>query len=225
MIYIESNIKMLGVTCLFFTTLLFLDKCLFPFCYSFRYPNEVSNRWTCTVYQSWFLYFCTSRMIMSGTEMTNMVPYSNLNILTQSMAGYFLYDLYFLMRLPRDRAQPVFIVHHLVSLTIFLINYVQQIVPDRESYMLLLLLESASPLLNVWNIWREIYPQSFLTRALLSSIKVVYGLSRIVGMSFWFLWYKLYYAQWKWNHIINTSSLMIIYLASLFWFHKLVKKN
>lgn len=204
--------------------LLLMDFCYNAFCSSFLHPSEESNLLTCATFQTIYLIGCTYGYIQSTPhQMTGTVPYSIMNYVSHTIAGYFLYDLIFLYRLPKDRKQPIFVVHHLISLMIFAINQVAPTTPDRESFILMFLLEFTSPMINFWNFIRKLYPTSSYTRKLILIIKVSYAITRIIGLTAWLYWY-ISYATWKWNHIINASSFCCVYGASYYWFYRILLK-
>jgi small-conductance mechanosensitive channel len=204
--------------------LLVLDRCYRLCCSSFRYPTEASNRLACTTFQVGYVLACFYGCIMSEPHlMTSHVPYSYMQYISHTIAGYFLYDLIFLYHLPEERSQFVFVIHHMISLTIFVINHVSQTAPDRQCYILMFLLECTSPLLNIWNVIREVYPNWKPMSSLVRIIKWSYAMTRLVGMTGWLYWY-ISYATWKWNHIINCTSLLLVYTASCYWFSRLIRK-
>jgi hypothetical protein len=143
------------------------------------------------------------------------------------MAGYFIYDVLFLFSLPKDRQQWLFVFHHIISLLIYAINQIKQAVPDRESYLILALLEVSSPLINLLHLCKERYPTWSGTRNLFSVLKMTYGASRVVGMFAWLRWYISYatYKGWTWNHIGNGSSFITVYLASMYWYLSMIRKK
>jgi hypothetical protein len=136
------------------------------------------------------------------------------------MAGYFLYALIFLYSLPKERSQFMFVIHHFISLLIFIIFQINQPVPDRESYIVMFLLEFSSPILNLWNIARE--KKWDITSTLFSLLKWSFGFNRLIGMSGWLYWYYNYIQSWTWNHIGNGMSLFLVYLASIHWYIKMI---
>ena len=229
------------------SSLFLIDRFFRLCCKSFQYPNEASNRMTLLLFQTLFTVGCVYGFVTTrypsnhyeesktmhlqihpdSYECTSTVPYSYMNWISHTMAGYFIYDLLFLFSLTKERAQPLFVFHHLLSLLIYGINQVKQAVPDRESYFILALLEVSSPLINLLHLWKERYPNWSGTRNLFSLLKTTYGLSRVVGMFVWLRWYISYatYKDWTWNHIGNGSSFVTVYLASIYWYISMLRKK
>ena len=208
-------------TCL---SLLLLDYFIGLSCSSFRHPKEASNLLTCATFQIGYVMACIYGYTSAVPYvMTGYVPYSFMNFISHTIAGYFMYDLIFLYLLPKERKQTIFVVHHLISLTIFGLNQVAPTSPDRESYLLMILLECTSPMINLWNFIRQVYPTGIATSRLMQVIKVSYAVTRIIGLTCWLHWY-FSYATLQWNHIINGMSFLWVYGASYYWFYRILLK-
>jgi hypothetical protein len=140
------------------------------------------------------------------------------------MAGYFIYDVMVLMSTARGRRQVMFLVHHIVSLTIYVINQYYPCGNDLFNNTIILLLECSSPFMNVWKMAEELDPRSLMTRMSLSITKITYFMSRMVGMTMWLFFYFLKNYKMTWNHTLNATSFVLVYIASIKWYGLLKNK-
>lgn len=177
----------------------------------FGFTQKISNLTVCTTFQIFFLMNCHSLMfneIYTGqSDVENTV--NNIQLLKE----YFIYDTMYLIFYRRDI---VFMVHHVLSLIIIQVAYMQDIHSTFVYNFVLWLLESTSPLINLRSIikinnWDEVY--SGLVGEM---ILVIYSINRIVVFPLVLIYIGFVYTIEYF--FIYTVCFSIIYGASVVWF-------
>ncbi len=225
---IEKYTKMFPiVSCIL--TLYGLDVGVRRLCYMFKHPNEVSNRIACISFQSFILsYICSTLSLFTYKDGLVWIYQPTLQAETKQMehymAGYFIYDLIVLMSTSRGRRQVMFLIHHIVSLMIYVINQYYPCGNDLFNNTIILLLECSSPFMNVWKIAEELNPNSIITRMSLSITKITYFMSRMIGMTIWLFFYFWKNYHMTLNHTLNATSFVLVYIASIKWYGLLKNK-
>lgn len=195
-------------------------------CSSFRYPREIANLLTCAMFQCFIVWCCYYNLVTIEPNSNGSVTLHPVTVRMEShIAGYFLYDLLFLLSSERGRKNILFVIHHLISLFIFGVNRYYPCGNDLLNNSVILLLESPSAFINLWKINREINPHSIMTYVTHRISVILYYVMRLVGMTFWLFHYSTTTFQWKWNHYLNGGSFATIFIASIAWFRQLVKKG
>lgn len=190
---------------------------------SFRYPRDISNRLTCSLFQCYIVGFCVYNLLTIISKKNQLHPLTR--IAENHLIGYFIYDSLVLLSSARGRMNYTYIIHHIISLFILAINSSYPCGTDELNNSIIILLEGSSPFLNVWKISQEINPNSIYTYLFHRISAILYYSLRIVGMTLWLLMYGAKQFTFTWNHLMNGTGFILIYIASLFWFRRLVKKG
>lgn len=209
------------------TTILYCsDRIMRKKCKMFRYPIETANRMVCSGFQCFILYYVLNNLYTghcNGTLLQNSLQPKTIWA-SDYMAGYFLYDLLILFSSERGRKQYLFIVHHLISLIIYGVNKIHPCGNDVLNNSIILLLELSTPWMNVWKIYKEIDSKSFLTKTLFLVTRFLFGISRMGFMTMWLLYYMWSQYQFKWNHTLNLTGFLAVYVASIKWYMAMWRK-
>ena len=178
---------------------------------TFRYPNEISNRMVCVLWQTWTVSLSIMNLF---TEQWNHLPSYHTLYMENQMIAYFIYDLMILMSSQRGRKQIIFFIHHFISLLIAYLNRTSNNGTNFNSNSFILLLEMTTPLLNLTKIMEEmklIVPSlTYLTRNL-------YAFTRIYCFSPWIVYYLFNMTNTYTNWITLMSSVSIL-LGSIKWY-------
>ncbi len=188
---------------------------------SLRYPNETANRMVCITWQTWAVLLAFRNLLVESWQ-TVQSPCTL--YMENQMISFFLYDLIILTSTARGRRQTLFYIHHFISLVIAFGNRIK---PSGDHFInnsIIVILESASPFLNLTKIMEEIYPNSSLTQYISLFTKRLYGYTRIICFAPWILLYALKYYRFEWNYTIMLSSMILIFSASVKWFFTMVRK-
>ena len=185
----------------------------------FRYPNEIANRMVCIVAQLFILSVTTVNIFMSNLwEWHTKVQ--------EFMVAYFIYDLIMLSSTPRGQKQILFFIHHIFSCVLLLGN-LWSVKPSPVIYsnLIILLLESSSPLLNAVKIFEEYDKNAKVTRQLWHWTIFTYGISRLflfpILMSIYL--YSQYVNVFYYNVQVFMSIMIIV--GSIMWFYKMVRRQ
>jgi hypothetical protein len=188
---------------------------------SFRHPNEIANRMTCITWQTWAVLLASRNLLVESWSMVQS-PWTL--YMENQMISFFIYDLIVLTSTQRGRRQTLFYIHHFISLAISFVNRIQ---PSGDHFInnsIIVMLESASPFLNLTKIMEEIRPNSEMTRSVSLFTKRFYGYTRVVFFAPWIMLFVLKYYRFAWNYNIILSSLVLIFSASVKWFFTMVRK-
>ena len=188
--------------------------------FRFRYPNEISNRLACIVWQIWAVYLSYRNLIK---ESWVDKPSASTIYMENQMIAYFIYDLMILSSTPRGRKQTVFYIHHFVSLLIAFSNRFSNSGTNFISNSFIVLLESAPPLLSFSKILEEIYPTHAFYYFKLC-IKYLFGYTRILLFVPWLLHYISYHYQFNLNKNLMVGSCLMLLMGSVKWFFEMTVK-
>jgi len=190
----------------------------------FRHVNEIANRLTCALFQ---LYISGKTGFNLWNHMQNGTLLANSDETTQqaqdAFVAFFLYDLVKLISTSRGRKQTLFLVHHVVSLIVLALNKIHNAGNNGLDNSLILILEAASPLLNIVKIAEEAAPGSLTTRGLQCLTKLAYMFTRQICLFVWLL-AAAHRANASWVNRTMYASFCLVYAVSVKWTMAMIKK-
>ena len=190
----------------------------------FKHLNEVANRITCSLFQLYLICETSGNLyhhIVAGT--TDALPAPETRDAELVLTGYFVYDSLMLLSTPRGRRQTLFLVHHIVSLSVLALNKLYNPGSNGLNNSLILILEAASPLLNLVKIAEEAAPAARITRTLQFLTKVAYIASRQGALLGWLVMASQK-ANATWVHQTIFGAICLVYLLSVKWTATMLQK-
>lgn len=190
----------------------------------FRHINEVANRITCVLFQLFITLKTASNFwqhMHDGTLLSS--PDVNTREAQDAFIGFFLYDTIKLLSTQRGCKQTLFLVHHIMSLFVLGLNKVYNTGNNGLDNSVIMLLEAASPFLNLSKIAEEAAPLSRSTRCLKIITKLAYIFTRQVCFAAWLVAASSK-ANMSWAHRTVYASFCLVYAVSLKWTCALLKK-
>lgn len=135
------------------------------------------------------------------------------------LKDYFIYDTLYLITYRKDI---VFIVHHVLSLNVIYIAYMQDIHSTFMYNFVMWILESTSPLINIRSILKTNNFDTLYSDLVGELILVTYSINRIVIFPLLSIYIGFFYNV---EYIfLYSACFSIIYGASLIWFIEMIDK-
>jgi len=192
----------------------------------FRYPHEAANRMTCTTLQLVLINMSIFNLIDTYRNNTQELLSPNTITVQTNLAAMFIYDTAFLLYTPRGRQQYMMFAHHVLAIILIYLACIPGIGNDQMNNYVFLVLETASPLINMMKICEEMVPGAHITHHMHLWTTVMYFLTRMVLLPLWMVDFLLTHTYSNSFSISQMASFVCtgcIWIASVQWFARLLK--
>ena len=116
----------------------------------------------------------------------------------------------------------MYIIHHILSIIISILIITYKAGNDISNNLLVILLETSSPFLNISRILNYINPKSNTNKQLSNISKNLYFYNRVVLYGFWICLTPLTYSSFTYIHKYTYANLIFVYMASWKWYKRMV---
>ena len=137
--------------------------------------------------------------------------------------GYLVYDILFMIQSSSRKYYTMYIIHHILSMIISILVITYKAGNDISNNLLVILLETSSPFLNISRILNYINPKSNKSKQLFNISKNLYFYNRIVLYGFWICLTPFTYSYFTFVHKYTYANMVFVYMASYTWYNKMVK--
>jgi hypothetical protein len=138
----------------------------------FRFRGDVPNRLTCSAFNTYLVTRSVYTLFVDDWYLYTQTTKSS----KVHMVEYFLYDILYMASSPSVRHYIMYIVHHLVSLSIIYMLLAYDCANNLTSNLVIILLEAPTPLVNITRIHDYLHPRNPVYT---NVTHAVYGLFRV----------------------------------------------
>ena len=131
------------------------------------------------------------------------------------LMGVYAYDL---ILLSRSKPYGVAFLHRIMSMGVCLLNVLAPCGNDMLHTTAIVIMEYPSVFVHAWTTMEEFNDRSALV--CFTVARSVFFACRMIGLGFLCLVYLVFHASWAWNHTMMILSLVLIYMSSLRWLHR-----
>lgn len=188
----------------------------------FKHPGEVPQLITCSLIHTYIVPLCYYNLYNSFLKNELYIVSNNTLYMEHVLLGYFLYDLLFMIQSSSRKYYTIYIIHHILSIIMTLSLNVYKAGNNISNNLLIILLETSSPFLNISKILNYIDPKSNNSKQLFNISKKLYFYNRIILYGFWICLTPFTYNNFTFVYKYCYANLVFVYFASWKWYKKMV---
>lgn len=184
----------------------------------FKYNGEVPNRITGSLFNTYLVFATLANIYKSYREDSLFIMSDYTREVEHSMVGYFVYDTLFMVLSSSRMYYLNFIIHHIVSMSMIIVAYLNNSGNNLVDNSLIFLLEVCTPLLNISKITGYI-DQS--RKGLQRVTKGIYFTTRVIMLFLWIIISPHSLTKVGLPESFVYSGAILVFVTSLMWYRKM----